>query len=106
MNPLASSRCHEGPNRLTFPDILSDPLVRAMMAADHVDPNALKLDLERIATRIQRRPCRMLHGLLSVETACKRRSRAAPTGLRKAQILTAESRNCRFAFVPFRPLCK
>ena len=25
MNPLASSRCHEGPNRLTFPDILFDP---------------------------------------------------------------------------------
>ena len=49
MNPLANSRCHEGPNRLTFPDILSDPLVCAMMAADHVDPNALKLDLERIA---------------------------------------------------------
>jgi hypothetical protein len=50
MNPLASSRCHEGPNRLTFPDILSDPLVRAMMAADHIDPDALKLDLERIAS--------------------------------------------------------
>jgi hypothetical protein len=67
MNPLASSRCHEGPNRLTFPDILSDPLVRAMMAADHVDPHALKLDLERIASTLplRRRPCRMLHGLLS-----------------------------------------
>ena len=52
MNPLASSRCHEGPNRLTFPDILSDPLVRAMMAADHIDPDALKLDLERIASTL------------------------------------------------------
>ena len=52
MNPLASSRCHEGPNRLTFPDILSDPLVRAIMAADHVDPHALKLDLERIASTL------------------------------------------------------
>jgi hypothetical protein len=52
MNPLASSRCQEGPNRLTFPDILSDPLVRAMMAADHVDPHALKLDLERIASTL------------------------------------------------------
>jgi hypothetical protein len=46
MNLFASSRCQEGPDRLTFPDILSDPLVRAMMAADHVDPHALKLDLE------------------------------------------------------------
>jgi hypothetical protein len=52
MNPLARSRCHEGPNRLTFPDILSDPMVRAMMAADHVDPHALKLDLERIASTL------------------------------------------------------
>jgi len=52
MNPLASSRCHEGPNHLTFPDILSDPLVRAMMAADHIDPDALKLDLERIASML------------------------------------------------------
>ena len=52
MNPLANSRCHEGPNRLTFPGILSDPLVRAMMAADHVDPHALKLDLERIASTL------------------------------------------------------
>ena len=52
MDPLASSRCHEGSNRLTFPEILSDPLVRAMMAADHVDPHALKLDLERIASTL------------------------------------------------------
>ena len=52
MDPLASSRCHEGPNRLIFPHILSDPLVRAMLAADHVDPHALKLDLERIASTL------------------------------------------------------
>jgi len=56
MNPLASSRCPEGSNRLTFPDILSDPLVRAMMAADHVDPHALKLDLERIASTLSPHP--------------------------------------------------
>jgi hypothetical protein len=55
MNPLASSRCQEGANRLTFPDILSDPLVRAMMAADHVDPHALKLDLARIASTLSAR---------------------------------------------------
>ena len=52
MNPFARSRCQEGPNRLTFPDLLSDPLVRAMMAADHIDPQALKLDLERIASTL------------------------------------------------------
>jgi hypothetical protein len=55
MNPLANSRCQEGPNRLTFPDILADPLIRAMMAADHVDPQALKLDLERIASTLPAR---------------------------------------------------
>jgi hypothetical protein len=54
MNPLASNRCQEGPNCLTLPDILCDPLVRAMMAADHVDPHALKLDLERIASTLPR----------------------------------------------------
>jgi hypothetical protein len=56
MNPLASSRCQEGPNRLTFPDILSDPLVRAMMAADHVDPHALKLDLSVLPRRCHAHP--------------------------------------------------
>ena len=62
MNPLANSRCHEGPNRLTFPDILSDPLVRAMMAADHVDPHALKVELERIASTL---PARASDGVLA-----------------------------------------
>lgn len=52
INQLASSRCQEGPNRLTFPDILSDPLVRAIMAADHVDPHALKIEFERIASTL------------------------------------------------------
>jgi hypothetical protein len=54
MNPLANTRYKEGANRLTFPDILSDPLVRAMMAADHVDPHTLKLDFERIASTLRR----------------------------------------------------
>jgi hypothetical protein len=40
--------------RLTFPDILSDPLVRAMMAADHVDPLVLRADLTRIASVLPR----------------------------------------------------
>ena len=55
MSPLARNRCQEGANRLTFPDILSDPLVRAMMEADHVDPQALKLDLGRIASTLSAR---------------------------------------------------
>jgi hypothetical protein len=43
-------RSDENAARLTFPDILSDPLVRAMMAADHVDPQVLRADLARIAS--------------------------------------------------------
>jgi hypothetical protein len=62
MNPVANSRCKEGANRLTFPDILSDPLVRAMMAADHVDPHTLKLDLERIASTLPPAPDGVLAG--------------------------------------------
>jgi hypothetical protein len=62
MNQLASSRCQEGPNRLTFPDILSDPLVRAIMAADHVDPHALKIELELIASTL---PARASDGVLA-----------------------------------------
>jgi hypothetical protein len=49
MNKLASSRCLEGLDGLTFPGILSDPLVRTVMAADHVDPQVLAADLARIA---------------------------------------------------------
>jgi hypothetical protein len=45
MNPLANSRYKEGANRLTFPDVLSDPLVRALMAADHVDPHKSRASL-------------------------------------------------------------
>ena len=38
---------------MTFPDILSDPLIRALMKADHVDPNVLKDDLGRIARELR-----------------------------------------------------
>ena len=52
MNLLANSRCHEGPNRLTFPDILSDPLVRAMMA---VRANTITWEITtRIGARVRR----------------------------------------------------
>jgi hypothetical protein len=38
---------------MTFPDILSDPLIRAVMVADHVDAEALRADLVRIAWALQ-----------------------------------------------------
>jgi len=38
---------------MTFPEILSDPLVRALMKADHVDPNVLRDDLGRIARELR-----------------------------------------------------
>jgi hypothetical protein len=38
---------------MTFPDILSDPLIRAVMIADQVDPEALRADLVRIAWGLQ-----------------------------------------------------
>ena len=37
---------------LTFPDILSDPLVRLIMKADKVDPKALELQLWDIAASL------------------------------------------------------
>ena len=40
---------HQGASGMSFPDILADPLVRAVMVADHVDPDALRADLVRIA---------------------------------------------------------
>jgi hypothetical protein len=55
MNELLSSRCREVPGAMTFPDILTDPLVRAVMAADHVDPASLKADLDRIAFGLRER---------------------------------------------------
>jgi hypothetical protein len=45
-------RQHESPP-MTFPEILSDPLIRAIMKADHVDPDTLKSDLGRIARELR-----------------------------------------------------
>jgi hypothetical protein len=36
----------------TFPEVLSDPLVRALMAADGIDPAALEADLRKIAANL------------------------------------------------------
>jgi hypothetical protein len=63
MKPFIAKPSPEGPPPLTFPDILSDPLVRAVMAADHVDPQILRVDLGQIArmlparARIDSDPC-------------------------------------------------
>jgi hypothetical protein len=53
IEPVAN-RCWEGLGAMTFPDILSDPLIRAVMVADHVDPEALRADLVRIAWGLRR----------------------------------------------------
>jgi hypothetical protein len=53
IEPIASRGCWEGLSAMTFPDILSDPLIRAVMVADQVDPEALRADLVRIAWGLQ-----------------------------------------------------
>jgi hypothetical protein len=49
---------------LTFPEILSDPLVRLVMKADGVDPKALERDLWDIAASLPARPKRNASGCL------------------------------------------
>jgi hypothetical protein len=46
----ASSGSARGATPLTFPDILCDPLVRLVMAADRVDAQMLKAELRQVAT--------------------------------------------------------
>jgi hypothetical protein len=38
----------------TLDDLLADPLVQALMSADHVDPASLRRDMNRTAARIAR----------------------------------------------------
>jgi hypothetical protein len=54
----SSARCA---TPLTFPDILCDPLIRLVMAADRVDPRSLKAELHQVATGL---------GFAPAETAC------------------------------------
>src|SRR5215471_9570530 len=49
MTEFETGSGHQGASGMSFPDILADPLVRAVMVADHVDPDALRADLVRIA---------------------------------------------------------
>ena len=55
MNESVTGCGHQGASGMSFPDILADPLVRAVMVADHVDPDALRADLVRIAWRLRGR---------------------------------------------------
>jgi len=63
--PLYANNAFRGSARsatpLTFPDILCDPLVRLVMAADRVDPHALKAELRQVAAGL---------GLAPAESAC------------------------------------
>lgn len=53
-NPVYVKAAHSGSTNsaapLTFPDILCDPLIRMVMAADRVDPRTLRAELREIAT--------------------------------------------------------
>ena len=50
-NCVAAERAPRVPT-LTFPDILSDPLVRLVMKADKVDPKVLEFQLWDIAASL------------------------------------------------------
>ncbi len=54
MTPLADLRCHD--KSMTLPEILSDPLIQAVMAADGVNPGRLAADLGRVALALARQP--------------------------------------------------
>jgi hypothetical protein len=50
--PCQTSETRVSTPVLTFPAILDDPMVRALMRADHVDLQSLRVDLSRIADAI------------------------------------------------------
>jgi hypothetical protein len=54
MTQLADLRCYDKP--MTLPEILSDPLIQAVMAADGVNPGRLAAELRRIALALPRQP--------------------------------------------------
>lgn len=62
--PYANNAVHNNARcavPLTFPDILCDPLVRLVMAADRVDARALKAELHQVAAGL---------GFAPAESAC------------------------------------
>ena len=54
MTQLADLRCYD--KSMTLPEILSDPLIQAVMLADGVNPGRLAADLRRVALALPRQP--------------------------------------------------
>ena len=54
MTQLADLRCQN--KSITLPEILSDPLIQAVMAADGVNAGHLAADLRRVALALPRQP--------------------------------------------------
>jgi hypothetical protein len=54
MTQLADLRCRD--KSMTLPEILSDPLIQAVMAADGVNPGRLAAELRRVALALPRQP--------------------------------------------------
>jgi hypothetical protein len=52
--PLVDFRYQD--KSLTLPEILSDPLIQAVMAADRVNPRDLAAELRRVAIALPRQP--------------------------------------------------
>ena len=49
-----------GNRELTLTELLDDPMTRAVMAADRVDPAALKALLSAVARRLQNLPAKSI----------------------------------------------
>jgi hypothetical protein len=54
MTQLADLRCRD--KSMTLPEILSDPLIQAVMAADGVNPGRLAAELRHVALALPRQP--------------------------------------------------
>ena len=52
--PLVDFRYQD--KSMTLPEILSDPLIQAVMAADRVNPRNLAAELRRVALALPRQP--------------------------------------------------
>lgn len=54
MTQFADFRCRD--RSMTLSEILSDPLIQAVMAADGVNPGRLAAELRRVAVALPRQP--------------------------------------------------
>jgi hypothetical protein len=59
MPQLVDFRCQD--KSMTLPEILCDPLIRAVMAADRVNPRDLAVELRRVALALPRQPIADAH---------------------------------------------